>query len=70
MTTIKVQAAPDLRVPMAHHPHEYIGDDVPVDVDGDDMYYRRLLADGDLLAVEAPDDAPKTEKPAAKGKGE
>ena len=32
---------------MAHHPHEYIGDDVPVDVDGDDMYYRRLLADGD-----------------------
>lgn len=69
MTTIKVQAAPGLRVPMAHHPHEYIGDDVPVDVDGDDMYYRRLLADGDLLAVEAPDDTPKTEKPAAKGKG-
>ena len=54
---------------MAHHPHEYIGDDVPVDVDGDDMYYRRLLADGDLLLAEAPDDAPKTEKPAAKGKG-
>ncbi|WP_311419632.1 DUF2635 domain-containing protein [Kingella denitrificans] len=69
MTTIKVQAAPGLRVPMAHHPHEYIGDDVPVDVDGDDMYYRRLLADGDLLLAEAPGEPLKTEKPAAKGKG-
>lgn len=50
MNKITVVAEQGLRVPMAHHPHEYI-EQVPVEVDGDDVYYRRLIADGDLLVL-------------------
>ena len=49
MEKIKVKAADGLRVPMAHNPYEYIGD-APVEVDNV-LYYRRLIADGDLIAV-------------------
>ena len=54
MAVIKVIAAEGLRVPLANHPHEYIGQE-PVEIDGDDLYYRRLLMDGDL--VEAADES-------------
>lgn len=53
MNKIMVVAEQGLRVPMAHHPHEYIGE-VPVEVDGDDVYYRRLIVDGDLLVLSQP----------------
>lgn len=48
MNPIQVTAAAGLRVPLENNPHEYIGTE-PVEVDGDSLYYRRLLADGDLL---------------------
>lgn len=62
MTQIKVIAAAGLRVPLAENPHEYIGQD-PIEVDGDNVYYRRLLAEGDLLI----DTEPQTQ-PEKKGK--
>lgn len=58
MGMIKVIAAEGLRVPLVNHPHEYIGQE-PVEIDGEDLYYRRLLMDGDLLAVA---DEPETAK--------
>lgn len=64
MDKITVIAAQGLRVPTEHNPHEYIGSDAPAEV-ADSLYYRRLIADGDLLAVSPS----KPEKPAAKGKG-
>ncbi|MDO4434391.1 MAG: DUF2635 domain-containing protein [Alysiella sp.] len=48
---ISVVAAQGLRVPLADNPHEYIEQE-PVAVDDDEVYYRRLLADGDLLVVQ------------------
>ena len=62
MTQIKVIAAAGLRVPLAENPHEYIGQD-PIEVDGDNVYYRRLLAEGDLLI-----DAEPQTQPEKKGK--
>lgn len=53
MNKIKVKAAQGLRVPMADNPHEYI-EQIPVEVNGDDVYYRRLLADGDLIMAGMP----------------
>ena len=53
MNTILVTAAPDLRVPLENNPHEYI-ESSPVVVDSSSLYYRRLLADGDLLLVTPP----------------
>ncbi|MGD9610773.1 MAG: DUF2635 domain-containing protein [Desulfovibrionaceae bacterium] len=50
MTTIIVQAAPGLRVPLEGAPRRYITDATPVTVP-DSAYYRRRLADGDLLQV-------------------
>lgn len=58
MTTIIVQAAPGLRVPLEGAPRRYITDATPVTVP-DSAYYRRRLADGDLLQV--PDAAPAEE---------
>lgn len=46
---MKVQAAPGLKCPMEGKPREYIADNAPVDVP-DTPYYRRLLADGSLVA--------------------
>lgn len=51
MNKIMVVAAQDLRVPMADNPHEYIEQEA-VEVDGDEVYYRRLLADGDLMLAD------------------
>lgn len=48
---ISVVAAQGLRVPLADNPHEYIEQE-PVEVDGDEVYYRRLLADGDLILAD------------------
>ena len=58
MNKIMVVAKVGLRVPLAHNPHEYIGQ-TPVEVDGDDVYYRRAIVDGDLLVLgnDAPLDA-------------
>ncbi|EAQ4448894.1 DUF2635 domain-containing protein [Salmonella enterica] len=46
---MKVQAAAGLRVPYENQPRRYI-EQKPVDVP-DTIYYRRLLAAGDLVAV-------------------
>lgn len=51
MNKIMVMAAQGLRVPMADNPHEYIEQEA-VEVDGDEVYYRRLLADGDLMLAD------------------
>lgn len=51
MNKIMVVAAQGLRVPLADNPHEYIEQE-PVEVDGDEVYYRRLLADGDLMLAD------------------
>lgn len=48
MNLIQVIAAAGLRVPLENNPYEYIGTE-PVEVDGSSLYYRRLLAEGDLL---------------------
>ena len=55
MNKIMVVAEVGLRVPLAHNPHEYI-EQTPVEVDGDDVYYRRAIVDGDLLVLS--NDAP------------
>ncbi|MDK4527097.1 DUF2635 domain-containing protein [Kingella kingae] len=62
MNKIKVVAAYGLRVPFADNPHEYIEQE-EVEVDGDNVYYRRLLAEGDLLI-----DAEPQTQPEKKGK--
>lgn len=60
MNLIRVQAAAGLRVPLADNPHEYIEQE-PVEVNGDDVYYRRLIVDGDLLVWSQPlDTQPET----------
>ncbi|EFL52025.1 hypothetical protein DesfrDRAFT_1194 [Solidesulfovibrio fructosivorans JJ]] len=48
MTTITVRAAPGLRVPMEGMPRRHITEDTAVAV-SDSAYYRRRVADGDLL---------------------
>ncbi|MFC3875316.1 DUF2635 domain-containing protein [Neisseria musculi] len=57
MDKIKVVAADGLRVPKEGRAHDYIGQE-PVSVP-DTLYYRRLLADGDLLAAVDPEPATK-----------
>ncbi|STZ76335.1 hypothetical protein [Bergeriella denitrificans] len=69
MTKIKVRAAEGLNVPMEHDPYAYIGADA-VEVDGDSLYYRCLLADGDLVAAEdAAEPDTGSSKPAKTQKG-
>ena len=58
MTTITVKAAPGLRVPMEGLPRRHITDAAAVAVP-DSAYYRRRIADGDLLL-------PASDKTAAK----
>ena len=50
MNKIMVVAEVGLRVPLADNPHQYITD-TPQEVDGDNVYYRRLRAEGDLIRV-------------------
>ena len=47
--TLKVKAAYGLRVPFENHAHRYI-EQSAVEVENS-LYYRRLLADGDLILV-------------------
>ncbi len=64
---ITVKAAPGLRVPMEGMPRRYITDAAPVTVP-DSAFYRRRIADRDLLLVPAkaaaarPEAAPQTAK--------
>ncbi|WP_274571556.1 DUF2635 domain-containing protein [Neisseria leonii] len=60
MNLINVKAADGLLVPQEGNPREYIGQK-PVAVDGDSLYYRRLLADGDLLPVSSRLKSPKAQ---------
>lgn len=53
MACIEVQARPGLVVPMERDPRRHIGSGGPVRVE-DSPYYRRRLADGDLLPAGAP----------------
>lgn len=48
--TIKVKAAPGLKVPMAGKPHEYISDAEAVDIPNA-AYYLRCIEYGDLVVV-------------------
>lgn len=50
ITVISVIAAAGLRVPMHDNPSRYITDAAPVNV-AHNAYYRRRMADGDLLPV-------------------
>lgn len=56
MPTITVQAAPGLRVPLFDNPKRYITDAASVQVELN-AYYRRRMADGDLLQIPAPKEA-------------
>lgn len=47
---IKVRAKEGLRVPREDNPHDYI-DSAAVEVDGNSLYYRRLIDEGDLEMV-------------------
>ena len=58
METIKVKAADGLLVPRENHTHEYIGQEAE-EVDGSSLYYRRLLAEGDLLPADDAETAKK-----------
>lgn len=49
---MKVKAAKGLQCPMEGKPREYITDKVAVEV-SDTPYYRRMLADGSLVAAAA-----------------
>lgn len=51
MATIKVKAAPGLRFPLERNPKSFItGEAVEVE---SSAYYRRAIADGDLILVTA-----------------
>lgn len=52
MSKIKVVAREHLKIPMLHNPHEYI-EAQPVEVEASNMYYRRLILEGDLIVVKA-----------------
>ena len=64
MDKITVIAAQGLRVATEHNAYDYIVSETTAEV-ADFLFYLRLIADGDLLAVSPP----KPEKPEAKGKG-
>lgn len=56
-----VKAADGLRVPMEEHPRRYI-EETPVHVP-DTAYYRRRMADGDLVTVGGGSDANAAKPP-------
>lgn len=47
---ITVQARPGVNVPQEHHPRRHITSEAPVQVE-DSPYYRRRMADGDLVMI-------------------
>lgn len=51
--TIWIKAAPGLSLPQEYAPQRLIDDKRAVEVE-DSAYYRRALADGDIIRVEAP----------------
>ena len=53
-----VKAAPGLKVPQEEKPRDYITDAEAFDVP-ESAYYMRRLAEGDLVAVDAPAAKPK-----------
>ena len=67
-----VIAAPGILVPQEEKPRDYITDTPPEGEAGyvvpDSAYYRRRLLDGDLVAVEAVDEAAAPAPSAKKGK--
>jgi hypothetical protein len=64
MKTLNVQAAPGLKLPKEGSPRSYITEDEPVQVE-DSHYYRKAIADGDLVEVPAKAAAPKVSAKAA-----
>lgn len=62
VTTIQVRAREGIRFPMEGAPRRYI-EATPVEV-ASSTYYRRAIADGDLLAVALAVAAPATSTPA------
>lgn len=65
MAKIHVKAAPGVEVPFEGAPRRYITDKEAVTVDNS-AYYRRRIADGDLVLASAPR-APKKDKEADNG---
>jgi hypothetical protein len=63
MNTLNVKAAPGLQLPKEGAPRTYITDAAPVQVEAS-HYYRKAIADGDL--VEVPAEEPATPARAAK----
>jgi hypothetical protein len=57
MTTLNVKAAPGLQLPKEGAPRTYITDAEAVQVQ-DSHYYRKAIADGDLVEVPAASTAP------------
>lgn len=53
-----VKAAPGLKVPQEEKPRDYITDAEALDVP-ESAYYMRRLAEGDLVAADAPAAKPK-----------
>lgn len=62
---MKVKAAPQLRVPTEGRANDYI-EQTPVDVPAT-LYYRRLVADGDLIVLS---DAPAAAAKKGAGKND
>ncbi|PJG86215.1 DUF2635 domain-containing protein [Conservatibacter flavescens] len=58
---MKVKAISGVRVPMENAPHKYITDSVAVEVENT-LYYRRRIADGDLIRVVEPTGTARTKK--------
>lgn len=65
---MKVKAAAGVRVPHEDAPHKYITDAEAVEVENT-IYYRRRIADGDLIAVNEPAQAVKNTQKIAKVEG-
>ncbi|WP_293766586.1 DUF2635 domain-containing protein [uncultured Aquitalea sp.] len=64
---MKVKAAPGIQVPMEDKPREFITDAEAVEVPNS-TYYLRIVADGDLIDVEAvPAETDGAKKAAKKG---
>ncbi len=57
MTTIRVQARAGIKVPREENARKYVTDEAAVEVP-DSIYYRRRIADGDLVEVKHVAEAP------------
>ena len=58
--TITVKAAPGIKVPREHKPATYIDDTNPVTITPC-AFYRRRIADGDLIVLDGVQPAPVTD---------